>query len=636
MKGEFEERLKAVIQETIDAENIVLFIDEVHSLVGAGGSEGTNDAANLLKPALSRGEIMCVGATTLAEYQKYIEKDKALERRFQPVSVDEPSIEDTITILRGLKKRFEEFHGVAIKDEAIVAAVEWSSRYITERYLPDKAIDILDEAASHLRMEKSLSPANVDRINRRIFSLEREKSALIEDELFEKVAEIEAKIQAKIIEKENLEIDQSFKKDILSTIDKLKEELETLEVEADAAKVKHDYLKVSEIVYGLIPQKEEQIKNLRLKLLDEKEAGPIASVGKANIANIIEQISKIPINQLLKSERERLLNLEAELGRRVIGQRNAIEAISNAVRRSRAGMHDPNKPLGSFLFLGPTGVGKTELSKALANLLFCSDDSLIRIDMSEYQEQHTVSRLVGSPPGYVGYEESGQLTEPVRRRPFSIILFDEIEKAHPEVWNILLQVLDDGRLTDNKGRTVNFKNTLIILTSNMGAEIIQRKYAAFNDANDDFDENLKTEMIGYLQKSIKPEFLNRIDEIISFHPLTNDDICKIITIQLEGVKKRLAAQHIELQISSKATELISQLGFDPTFGARPLKRIIQKKVIDAISREIIQGNIEKDSSISLEVDSNNNFIIRQLAAELPNAHKTTIDSVSFSFLEETN
>ena len=600
-KGEFEERLKSVVKEVTSSEgNIILFIDEIHTLVGAGGGEGAMDAANILKPALARGELRAIGATTLDEYQKYFEKDKALERRFQKVIIEEPDTESAISILRGIKEKYETHHKVRIKDEAIIGAVELSQRYISNRFLPDKAIDLMDEAASKIRMEINSKPEELDVLDRKIMQLEIEIEAI-------KRENDEAKLKALGIDLANLkeERNQIFskwksEKDVVDNIQNAKLEIEEYKLEAERAERNGDYGKVAEIRYGKIQDAENRLAEFQ-KQLDENQKGTSLikeEVTYEDIAEVVAKWTGVPVTKMLQSDREKLLNLENELHKRVVGQEEAIEAISDAVRRSRSGLQDPKKPIGSFLFLGTTGVGKTELAKALAEYLFDDENAMTRIDMSEYSERHSVSRLVGAPPGYVGYDEGGQLTEAVRRRPYSVILLDEIEKAHPDTFNILLQVLDEGRLTDNKGRLADFKNTIIIMTSNMGSHIIQEQF----DKNpvEEATENAKTEVLNQLKTMVRPEFLNRIDEIIMFTPLTQGNIEKIVSFQLKSVFKMLAQQHITMDATPEAINYLAKKGFDPHFGARPVKRVIQREVLNQLSKEILSGNIKTDSIILLD------------------------------------
>jgi len=605
-KGEFEERLKGVVKEVSSSEGeIILFIDEIHTLVGAGGGEGAMDAANILKPALARGELRAIGATTLNEYQKYFEKDKALERRFQKVMVDEPSEEDAISILRGLKDRYESHHQVRIKDEAIIAAVELSSRYITDRFLPDKAIDLIDESAAKLKLEMNSMPEELDDLERRLRQLEIEKEAIKRENDEDKLAEL-TKAIADLNEQRNaFRARWQEEKGVVDRIQQAKASIETLKQEAEKAEREGDYGKVAEIRYGKVKEQEDLVTQYTVELeslsLNHKRMLK-EEVDAEDIAENVAKATGIPVTRMMQSEREKLLNLEAELHKRVIGQDEAITAVADAIRRSRAGLQDAKKPIGSFIFLGTTGVGKTELAKALAEFLFDDESMLTRIDMSEYQEKHTVSRLVGAPPGYVGYDEGGQLTEAVRRKPYSVVLLDEIEKAHPDVWNVLLQVLDDGRLTDNKGRVVNFKNTIIIMTSNMGSHIIQENFEDVNEKNlDDVMDTTRDQVMELLRQTIRPEFLNRVDEVIMFHPLLKRDIKGIISIQLNHLKDMLASQGISLEFSDYALDYLSDNGYDPQFGARPLKRLIQKDIINLLSKKIIAGDIDKSKPVLIDV-----------------------------------
>jgi ATP-dependent Clp protease ATP-binding subunit ClpB len=606
-KGEFEERLKSVVKEVIQAAGeIILFIDEIHTLVGAGGGgEGAMDAANILKPALARGELRAVGATTLNEYQKYFEKDKALVRRFQTVLVDEPSTEDAVSILRGIKEKYENHHKVMIKDEAIIAAVELSQRHITERHLPDKAIDLIDEAASKLRMEINSKPEELDEIERKIMQLEIEREAIKRENDTDKLARIETDL-GELSEKRNmLHARWKSERDVIDNIQKTKEQIEQLKFEADQAERAGDYGKVAELRYGRIKDAEQALEELKAQNSEESDNKRqlIKEVVDAEeIADVVSKWTGIPVNKMLQSEIEKLLYLETELGKRVVGQTEAIEALSDAVRRSKAGLQDKGKPIGSFIFLGTTGVGKTELAKALAEYLFNDDHAMTRIDMSEYQEKHSVSRLVGAPPGYVGYDEGGQLTEAVRRRPYSIVLLDEIEKAHPDVFNILLQVLDDGRLTDNKGRVVNFKNTIIIMTSNLGSDVIMQNYEDVAPGTEDkVHEKTKFEIFELLKNTVRPEFLNRIDETLLFTPLTKKDILDIIDIQLNNLRKTLIENDIRLVVTDDAKDFIARLGYDPQFGARPVKRVLQRHVLNELSKQILAGNIDKSKNVVLDV-----------------------------------
>jgi ATP-dependent Clp protease ATP-binding subunit ClpB len=594
-KGEFEERLKSVVREvTQSSGEVVLFIDEIHTLVGAGKGEGAMDAANILKPALARGELRSIGATTLAEYQKYIETDKALERRFQKVMVEEPDTQEAISILRGLKERYEVHHKVRIKDEAIISAVEMSQRYINDRFLPDKAIDLLDEAASKLRLEMDSVPEELDELNRRIMQLEIEREAIKRENDQAKLEKLTVEISQLSEQRNSLNAQWENEKNILKQIQHKKATIEDLKIEADQAERDGNYGRVAEIRYGLIKNNEEDLYALSLKLGESKQGKSMVKqeVDAEDIAEVVSRWTGIPLRKMLQSEREKLLFLESELHRRVIGQDEAIEALSNAIRRSRAGLQDPKKPIGSFIFLGTTGVGKTELAKALAEYLFNTDQAMVRIDMSEYQEKHTVSRLVGAPPGYVGYDEGGQLTEAIRRRPYSVILLDEIEKAHPDVFNILLQVLDDGRLTDNKGRTANFRNTIIIMTSNLGADIIREAYENLTiDNSEEIQARTKLQVFDLLKRSIRPEFLNRIDETVMFEPLNRENTTAIAKIQFALLKQRLMAQGYDLEITDEALDWVAQLGYDPQFGARPLKRVIQKKIMDELSKHLLSGSV---------------------------------------------
>lgn len=603
-KGEFEERLKAVVKDVTESDgDVVLFIDEIHTLVGAGRSEGAMDAANILKPALARGELRAIGATTLSEYQKYIETDKALERRFQKVLVEEPDSQEAISILRGLKERYEVHHKVRIKDEAIIAAVEMSQRYINDRFLPDKAIDLLDEAASKLRLEMDSVPEELDEMNRKIMQLEIEREAIKRENDQAKLNKLSEDI-ANITEQRNsLNAQWENEKGILAQIQQKKANIESLRNEADQAEREGNYGRVAEIRYGLIKQNEEELYALSVHL-GESEKGKLMvkqEVDSEDIAEVVSRWTGIPVNKMLQSEREKLLTLENELHKRVVGQHEAIEAIANSIRRSRAGLQDPKKPIGSFIFLGTTGVGKTELAKALAEYLFNTDQAMVRIDMSEYQEKHTVSRLVGAPPGYVGYDEGGQLTEAIRRKPYSVVLLDEIEKAHPDVFNILLQVLDDGRLTDNKGRTANFRNTIIIMTSNIGSDIIRENFELMMDDNkEEIVAKTKVQVYDLLKRTIRPEFLNRIDETIMFEPLGRDEIREIVGIQIKQMQKRLEDNGFKMEISTAALDWLSQLGYDPQFGARPLKRVLQKRVMDELSKQILSGAVSINDEIIID------------------------------------
>ncbi len=603
-KGEFEERLKAVVKEVISAEGeIVLFIDEIHTLVGAGGGQGAMDAANILKPALARGELRAIGATTLDEYQKYFEKDKALERRFQKVMVEEPDRESSISILRGIKEKYEAHHKVRIKDEAVIAAVDLSQRYIADRFLPDKAIDLMDESASKLRMEINSKPEEIDVLDRKIMQLEIEQEAIKRENDKKKLAFIKEDL-ANLREQRNaLQAKWESEKQIVEGIQKAKEDIENLRHEADQAERSGDYGRVAELRYGKIKEADEKLKSFESQLAEMQTNSPLIKeeVTAEDIADVVSRWTGIPVTKMLESEREKLLKLEDELHKRVVGQDDAIEAVSDAIRRSRAGLSDEKKPIGSFIFLGTTGVGKTELARALAEYLFNDEHAMTRIDMSEYQERHAVSRLIGAPPGYVGFDEGGQLTEAVRRRPYSVVLLDEIEKAHPDTFNILLQVLDDGRLTDNKGRLVNFKNTIIIMTSNIGSHIIQEGFEQMTDKNsDEVYEETKAKVMALLKSTIRPEFLNRIDETIMFSPLKKDQIEQIVRIQLKDLKKRLLKQDITIDCTNKAVKLIAQHGFDPQFGARPVKRTIQKEVLNQLSKAIIGGTVTPESIILID------------------------------------
>lgn len=608
-KGEFEERLKAVIKEVTGAEGeIILFIDEIHTLVGAGGSgEGAMDAANILKPALARGELRAIGATTLAEYQKYIEKDKALERRFQSVMVEEPDVNDAISILRGLKERYEMHHKVRIKDDAIISAVELSQRYISDRFLPDKAIDLMDEAAARLRLEIDSIPEEIDEIDRRVMQLQIEKEAIKREGKNEKIEELSKTLSKLSDERNELYAKWKNEKIIVERIQTQKTLIENLKHEADVAERSGDYGKVAEIRYGKMREADDILNKLQKELTDKQTEGALVKeeVDSEDIAEVVSKWTGIPVKSMLQGEREKLLNLENELHKRVVGQEEAITALSDSIRRSRAGLSDPRKPIGSFIFLGTTGVGKTELAKALAEYLFNQENAMIRIDMSEYQEKHTVSRLVGAPPGYIGYDEGGQLTEAVRRHPYSVILFDEIEKAHPDVFNILLQVLDDGRLTDNKGRTANFKNTILIMTSNIGSHLIQEKFENFDETKkDEIIASTKVELFDLLKKTIRPEFLNRIDEIIMFTPLSRDEIRKIVELQIKNITYSINELGITIETTPSLTEWLSEMGYDPQFGARPLKRVIQRELLNTLSKKIIEGSINKETTIVCDFENN--------------------------------
>ena len=603
-KGEFEERLKSVINEVTKSDgNIILFIDEIHTLVGAGKGEGAMDAANILKPALARGELRSIGATTLDEYQKYFEKDKALERRFQTVMVDEPDTASSISILRGLKERYENHHQVRIKDEAIIAAVELSNRYITERFLPDKAIDLMDEAAAKLRMERDSLPEELDEIERRLKQLEIEREAIKREKDEEKLAQLNKEIAELKEQDTSYRAKWQSEKELVNRIQQNKQQIEQLKFEADRAEREGDYGKVAEIRYGKLRQLEDEIKSIQEQLRTKQGDNAMIKeeVTAEDIADVVSRWTGIPVSKMLQSEREKLLNLEDELHKRVVGQDEAIQAVADAVRRSRAGLQDPRRPIGSFIFLGTTGVGKTELAKALAEYLFNDESLMTRIDMSEYQEKHSVSRLIGAPPGYVGYDEGGQLTEAVRRKPYSVVLFDEIEKAHPDVFNILLQVLDDGRLTDNKGRTVNFKNTIIIMTSNLGSAYIQSQFEKMNDSNRDrLIEETRNEVMNMLKKTIRPEFLNRIDETIMFLPLNEAQIRQIVRLQIGGVQKMLAENGVTLRLTDEAVNFLAGAGFDPEFGARPVKRAIQRYLLNDLSRKLLAQEVDRSKPIVVD------------------------------------
>lgn len=606
-KGEFEERLKSVVKEVIASEgDIVLFIDEIHTLVGAGGGgEGAMDAANILKPALARGELRAIGATTLNEFQKYFEKDKALERRFQKVMVDEPSEEDAISILRGIKEKYETHHKVRIKDEAIIAAVELSTRYISDRFLPDKAIDLMDEAASKLRMQINSMPIELDELERKIMQLEIEREAMKRENEDAKVNALNKELADLNDKRVALKAKWQSEKEAIEGVQKIKLQIEDLKLQASNYEKQGDFGKVAEIRYGKIQEAEAHLKELESKLTEAKESGSQLvkeEVDSEDIADVISAWTGIPVSRMLQSEKEKLLLLEDELHKRVVGQHQAIEAISDAVRRSRAGLQDAKKPIGSFIFLGTTGVGKTELAKALADFLFNNENAMTRIDMSEYQERHSVSRLIGAPPGYVGFDEGGQLTEAVRRRPYSVVLLDEIEKAHPDVFNILLQVLDDGRLTDNKGRVVNFKNTIVIMTSNIGSHLIQENFDTMDEFNkDEVLAKTKSEVFELLKKTIRPEFLNRIDEVIMFEPLNREDVADIVKIQFKQIADRLAEQHITISATDEAIEWLGELGYDPHYGARPVKRVLQKQVLNELSKQLLADKVDKSKEIVLDV-----------------------------------
>ena len=603
-KGEFEERLKSVVKEVSGSDGqIILFIDEIHTLVGAGGGDGAMDAANILKPALARGELRAVGATTLNEYQKFFEKDKALERRFQKVLIDEPTVEDAVSILRGLKDRYETYHHVLIKDEAIIAAVELSHRYITDRFLPDKAIDLIDESAAKLRLEMNSMPEELDKLERQIRQLEIEREAIKRENDEVKLKDLNTEIANLSVERDTFKAKWQQEKEVVEKIQNAKSEIENLKLAAEKAEREGEYGKVAEIRYGKV-QEQQKIIDEQTKLLDDISEKRLLKeeVDAEDIAESIAKATGIPVMKMMQSEREKLLKLEDELHKRVVGQDEAIEAVSDAIRRSRAGLQDPKKPIGSFIFLGTTGVGKTELAKALADYLFDDDSMMTRIDMSEYQEKHSVSRLVGAPPGYVGYDEGGQLTEAVRSKPYSVVLLDEIEKAHPDVFNILLQVLDDGRLTDNKGRVVNFKNTIIIMTSNMGSQIIQDNFENITEKNrEEVVASTKAEVINLLRQTIRPEFLNRIDETIMFQPLLKTEIKGIITIQLEQLKDLVAQSGIQFRFSDYTLDYLAENGYDPQFGARPLKRLIQKEIVNQLSKRILAGDIDKSKPVLVDV-----------------------------------
>jgi len=608
-KGEFEERLKAVVKEVTSSDEVILFIDEIHTLVGAGGGEGAMDAANILKPALAKGQLRAIGATTLSEYQKYFEKDKALERRFQRVMVDEPSEEDAITILRGIKEKYESHHKVRIKDEAIISAVELSQRYISDRFLPDKAIDLIDEAAAKLRMEINSVPAELDEAERKIRQLEIEREAIKRENNKEKLNQLSHDIAELSDKRSDLKAQWQSEKEVVNTIHKIRKDIENLKLEAEQAERVSDFGKVAEIRYGKIKDAEEKLADMEKKwdVLKAKGSQMLKEeVDREDIARVVSRWTGIPVNKMLQGEKEKLLLLEDELHKRVIGQDEAIEAVADAIRRSRAGLQDTKRPLGSFIFMGTTGVGKTEVAKALAEYLFNSENNMVRIDMSEYQEKHSISRLIGAPPGYVGYDEGGQLTEAVRRKPYSVVLLDEIEKAHPDVFNILLQVLDDGRLTDSKGRVVNFKNTIIIMTSNIGSIIIQENYEKLEKGNRaKVFEATKEQVLELLRHTMRPEFLNRVDEIIMFSPLTKKDINAIVKIQFDGVVNKLQGENIRLSATDEAIQWLADTGFDASFGARPIKRLIQKKILNELSKELLAGKIERDTDIVMDVFDDN-------------------------------
>ena len=605
-KGEFEERLKSVVNEVVKSDGqIILFIDEIHTLVGAGGGEGAMDAANILKPALARGELRSIGATTLNEYQKYFEKDKALERRFQKVIVEEPDTESAISILRGIKDKYEFHHKIRIKDEAIIAAVEMSQRYISDRFLPDKAIDLIDEASAKLRMEINSKPEELDVLDRKLMQMEIELAAISREGNQTKIDHLKEDI-AKITEERN-QINAKWlsEKQKSEDLTQIKKDIESLKLEAERAQRMGDYAKVSEIQYGKLREKEDELQKLELAMQNQQNELVKEEVTAENISEVVAKWTGIPVTKLLQSEREKLLHLEDELHKRVVGQEEAIQSVADAIRRNRAGLNDEKKPIGSFLFLGTTGVGKTELAKALAEFLFDDENNMTRIDMSEYQEKHSVSRLVGAPPGYVGYDESGQLTEAVRRRPYSVVLLDEVEKAHPDVFNTLLQVLDDGRLTDNKGRVVNFKNTIIIMTSNLGSHIIQENFEKINKSNlTEIVEKTKEEVFDLLKQTLRPEFLNRIDETVLFQPLNYNEIGKIVQFQLRGINKMLESRNIILTATQEAIDFILKKGYDPAFGARPLKRVVQQEVLNKLSKEILAGNVKECERVTVDCFDN--------------------------------
>ncbi|MGB8490057.1 MAG: AAA family ATPase, partial [Bacteroidales bacterium] len=606
-KGEFEERLKSVVNEVIASNGeIVLFIDEIHTLVGAGKSEGAMDAANILKPALARGELRAIGATTLNEYQKYFEKDKALERRFQVVMVDEPDREDSISILRGIREKYETHHKVIIRDEAIIAAVDLSTRYITDRFLPDKAIDLIDEAASKLRLEMNSVPEEIDEVNRTITRLEIEREAIRRDGDTVKEKQISKEIADLQARKDELTAAWKSEKEIIDKVQEKKEAVEALRFEADQAERRGDYGKVAEIRYGRVIGMEKEIAALKEKIEKKRSKGSLIreEVRSEDIAEIVAKWTGIPVSRMLESEKEKLLRLEEELHKRVVGQDEAISAVADAVRRSRAGLQDSKRPVGSFIFLGTTGVGKTELARALAEFLFNDENLLTRIDMSEYQERHSVSRLIGAPPGYVGYDEGGQLTEAVRHKPYSVVLLDEIEKAHPDLFNLLLQVLDDGRLTDNKGRTVNFRNVIIIMTSNLGSDVIRDTMDRWNNnMPENEEEKLRNELFMLLRRSLRPEFLNRIDEIVMFRPLTMEQIREIVVLQLDNVRKMIRKNNLDLEITDESIDWLASHGYDPQLGARPVRRLIQKEIINELSKRIISGKISRDDVVVIEVEN---------------------------------
>lgn len=619
-KGEFEERLKAVVKEVSESDgSLVLFIDEIHTLVGAGGGEGAMDAANILKPALARGELRAIGATTLNEYQKYFEKDKALERRFQKVLVEEPDRESAISILRGIKERYETHHKVRIKDEAIIASVELSQRYISDRFLPDKAIDLIDEAASKLRMEINSKPEEIDVLDRKIMQLEIEMEAIKREGDEGKQAQLREELARLNEERHGLNAKWDSEKSIVEGIQESKEEIETLKRAAEQAERAGDYGKVAEIRYGKLQEAQERLKKNEAKAADLQKGNALIKeeVEAEDIADVISRWTGIPVSKMLESEREKLLRLEEELHRRVVGQEEAISAVANAVRRSRAGLQDEGRPIGSFIFLGTTGVGKTELAKALAEFLFDDEQMMTRIDMSEYQERHSVSRLIGAPPGYVGYDEGGQLTEAVRRKPYSVVLLDEIEKAHPDTFNILLQVLDEGRLTDNKGRTANFKNTIIIMTSNFGSNLIQERFEGLTEENRyEVYEDTREELMQLLRKTIRPEFLNRVDESIMFLPLEKSDVKQIVRLQFKQVQRSLDRQQVSIECTDAAIAYLAEIGYDPQFGGRPVKRVIQKRVLNELSKAILSGEVKKDSIILIDYDEDEGLVFRNETIDL--------------------
>ncbi|TAD96750.1 MAG: ATP-dependent chaperone ClpB [Bacteroidetes bacterium] len=605
-KGEFEERLKSVIKEVVDADGqIILFIDEIHTLIGTGsGGDSAMDAANLLKPALARGELRAIGATTLKEYQKYIEKDKALERRFQAVMIDEPNTADAISILRGIKDKYELHHGVRIKDDAIIAAVQLSDRYISDRFLPDKAIDLIDEAAAKLRIELDSLPEELDEVNRKIMQLEIEREAIRRENDIDKERSLTNEIASLSVSREEMRSKWKSSKDVIVGVQNEKENIERFRIEAEQAEREGDYAKVAELRYGRIKESESKLEILKQQLDSSENASSKEEVLPENIAEIVSRWTGIPVQKMLQGDREKLLKLEEELGKRVAGQEEAISAVADAVRRSRAGLQDPKRPIGSFIFLGTTGVGKTELAKALAEFLFNDENSMVRIDMSEYQEKHAVSRLIGAPPGYIGYDEGGQLTEAVRRKPYSVVLLDEFEKAHPDVFNTLLQVLDEGRLTDNKGRIANFKNTIIIMTSNIGSNLIMNNFANLTEQNHvNVVETTKKQVMELLRKSVRPEFLNRIDEMVVFKPLSVNEMRKVVNIQFREVQKRMEENGITIDASPEVLAHIAKMGYDPQFGARPIKRLIQKIILNELSREIIAGRVTKEHPVGIVLEN---------------------------------